>query len=194
MTSPLTPPSWSRLQHHPAETISFTQWSHVSSGCLHPRSVNTPCFCWHNGKKKHFPHHFLIMWFYFLSFCFPRWPPLSFHSRVEWYRSWTGWTRLCCAHGWVAISCFFCNTRCKNLFWYPYLIFGKKLCKKVFCVCLPSELQRVHRVWSGQHFVSDWSNWQPGCKRRAGTYWHRVQCLVSHVLSVNTSCDSRVFP
>ena len=35
--------------------------------------------------------------------------------------------------------------------------------------CVSSELQRVHGLRSGQHFVAARADREPGCKRRAGT-------------------------
>lgn len=35
-------------------------------------------------------------------------------------------------------------------------------------VSLPSELQGIHGVRPAQHFVTDRSDWEPGCKRCAG--------------------------
>lgn len=63
----------------------------------------------------------------------------------------------------------------------------------------PSELQRIHGIWSGQHLVPDWSYWRPGCEGCAGTgrsltftfYW----CFPANCDSMGTflppaaSCD-----
>lgn len=77
------------------------------------------------------------------------------------------------------------NSSDQSAFWKK-LFWVKTFFSPFFCVCPHSELQRIHRVRSGQHFVPDWSDRKPGCKRCAGTGWHRVRChlivIVSHMI------------
>lgn len=53
--------------------------------------------------------------------------------------------------------------------------------------CLPSELQRINRIWPGQHLVSDWSHRKPGCEGRAGT--GRGLSSTCFYLCFTTNCD-----
>lgn len=67
------------------------------------------------------------------------------------------------------ISIFLCINK-HQLFWSPGVTLLNPLSSGVsHYTCLPSELQRIYRIWSGQHLVPDWSNRKPGCEGCAGT-------------------------